>query len=64
MTYSSFSLLPLSFHCNDKSGHLRIGKYCFKWRNSFLLGSMYDGFGESQLILGARLFSFGQFRFF
>ena len=63
MTYSSFSLLAGSFHCNDKTGHLRIGKCCFQWRNSFLLGSMYDGFGESRLSLGSRSFSFGQFRF-
>jgi hypothetical protein len=55
--------MTFSFHCNDKTGHLRMGKFCFQWRNSFILGTMYDGFGESQLTIGNRSFHFGQFRF-
>jgi len=55
--------VTLSFHCNDKTGHLRMEKFCFQWRNSFILGTMYDGFGESQLTIGNRSFHFGQFRF-
>lgn len=55
--------MAFSFHCTDKTGHLRIGNFCLKWRNSFLLGSMYDGFGESQLTIGSRSLHFGQFRF-
>jgi hypothetical protein len=53
----------VSFHCTDKTGHLRLSKFSFQWRNSFIIGSMYDGFGESRLIIGSRSFRFGQFRF-
>jgi len=52
-----------SFHCTDATGHLRLGQFCFQWRNSFLLGTMYDGFGESKITVGSRSFNFGQFRF-
>jgi hypothetical protein len=55
--------MTFSFHCSDKTGHLRMGKFCFQWRNSFLLGSMYDGFGQSCLVFGSRSYHFGQFRF-
>lgn len=48
-----------SFYCNEHAGHLRLGQFCFQWRNSFLIGSMYDGFGECQLTLGKRQFRFG-----
>ena len=52
-----------SFHCSDITGHIRLGDFCFQWSNSFLLGTMCDGFGESLLIIGNRSFRFGQFRF-
>jgi hypothetical protein len=55
--------MTVSFHCTDATGHLRLGQFCFQWRNSFLLGTMYDGFGESVLTIGSRSFRFGQFRF-
>jgi hypothetical protein len=55
--------MTLSFHCTDATGHFRLGQFCFQWRNSFLLGTMYDEFGESCLTIGSRHFHFGQFRF-
>lgn len=59
----SFPLPPFSFHCTDSNGHIRLGQFCFQWRNSFIVGSMYDGFGESCLIIGSKQIHFGQFRF-
>ncbi len=55
--------MTVSFHCTDITGHIRIGDFCFQWRNSFLLGSIYHNFGESLIIIGNRSFHFGQFRF-
>lgn len=52
-----------SFHCNDITGHIRLGQFCFQWRNSFLISSMYDGFGESCLSIGKYSFRFGSFIF-
>jgi len=63
MIFAPFPSLPISWHCTDTTGHLRLGQFCFQWRNSFLLGTMYDGFGESCLTIGSRSFHFGQFRF-
>ena len=55
--------MTISFHCTDATGHLRLGQFCFQLRNSFLIGTMYDGFGECVLTIGSRSFRFGQFRF-
>jgi len=26
--------MTFSFHCNCTTGHLRMGKFCFRWRNA------------------------------
>lgn len=63
MIFAPFPSLPISCHCTDATGHLRVGAFYFQWRNTFILGTMYDGFGESLLIIGPRPFRFGHYRF-
>lgn len=52
-----------SFHCTSLSGHLRLGPFCFVWRNAvpkdapvYISGHerLYDSFGETTITWGVK----------
>jgi hypothetical protein len=53
--------MRFSFHCTDITGHLRIGSFCFAWRNGYMGDPFYHAFGESKFTLGERVFHFYSF---